>query len=583
MSVLPVGYVMGTLEATPLDFWVAIAPGQVVRLDDVVLVETKRPDDGETVIFYGVVDHVRTLLEGVALDTDTFLARDGLLPVNVSYAAHVQVTRIEPEEYLPPQPGDPVSLATAAHLERALHFDTMDRCIPGGLMRNGCPAFLNFSFLDGEKGAHVNISGVSGVATKTSYALYLLHAILHAEVLGARRANTKALIFNVKGEDLFFLDRANGEREAHEARIGRAPYALLGLPPVPFQDVQFRAPAKPGSREVVADLGQRSDGVSAYMWGLRELCRDRLFRFLFVDQDMERGNLGYLVGNVEEKLARLADDNDKADGVANRRPRTHLVVDEPFGDHGKTQIQTFGDLIEFLQDQVDRPNSPWLARNAEATGQAMVRRLWGIRDEVSHLIRGDIDPDRMAEYRLDPLSDACQLTVVDINKLRGRAQMFVVGVLLRKLFLAKERRGAKDPVVFIVLDELNKYAPREGRGPIKDQLVEIAERGRSLGIILIGCQQTASEVERRVVGQAAIRVVGRLDAAEAERPEYNFLTGSCRKRALFLKSGAMFIQQPEVPAPILVSFPFPAYATRLAEVQLDDQEIARTKAAFDRF
>jgi DNA helicase HerA-like ATPase len=154
---------------------------------------------------------------------------------------------------------------------------------------------------------------------------------------------------------------------------------------------------------------------------------------------------------------------------------------------------------------------------------------------------------------------------------------------LRKLFIEKERRGAKDPVIFIVLDELNKYAPREGKSPIKDQLVEIAERGRSLGIILIGAQQTASEVERRVVGQSAIRVVGRLDSAEAERPEYNFLPQSAKKRVLFLKSGAMFVTQPEVPAPILVNFPFPAYATRKDEVKVDAETIAKLEAKVKRF
>ena len=41
---------------------------------------------------------------------------------------------------------------------------------------------------------------------------------------------------------------------------------------------------------------------------------------------------------------------------------------------------------------------------------------------------------------------------------------------------------------FVVLDELNKYAPREGRGPIKEVLLDIAERGRSLGVVLIGAQ-----------------------------------------------------------------------------------------------
>ena len=41
-------------------------------------------------------------------------------------------------------------------------------------------------------------------------------------------------------------------------------------------------------------------------------------------------------------------------------------------------------------------------------------------------------------------------------------------------------------------------------------LLDVAERGRSLGIILIGAQQTASEVERRIVANSAVRVVGRL-------------------------------------------------------------------------
>lgn len=581
MSETPViGFVLGTKEATPLEFWIAVAPGQVIRLDDVVQVETDRPDGEGRVSFYGIIDHVRTLHEGAQFDTDTFLAKDGSLPVNVSYAAHVQVTRIEPEEYLPPQPGDPVRLCAGTDLDIALHFDQMDTRIPAGIMRNGEAAFFNFSFVNGEKGAHINISGVSGVATKTSYALFLLHAIFNSEALGAQRANTKALIFNVKGEDLFFLDKGNSRCEEHAAK-GRATYAGLGLPQTPFKDVRFCAVSKKGPN-VAHDLGQRSEDVNVYMWSLREVCRDRLLRFLFVGEDLDRGNLGYLVSNIEEKLARIADENDKHDLHASRKPRAHLEVD-PFGVEGKTDLHTFRDLVEFLQDKVDAEDQAWMARNAAATGQALIRRMWGIADDVSHLIRGDLPPDQIAKYRLDPLSADCQLTIADINKLSAKAQMFVVGVILRKLFIEKERRGAKDPVIFIVLDELNKYAPREGKSPIKDQLVEIAERGRSLGIILIGAQQTASEVERRVVGQSAIRVVGRLDSAEAERPEYNFLPQSAKKRVLFLKSGAMFVTQPEVPAPILVNFPFPAYATRKDEVKVDEETIAKLEAKVKRF
>lgn len=558
-----IGYILGTQEATPLEFWVAVLPNHVLRLDDVVEVETHRADGSGIVKFYGVVDYVRTLHEGTQFDTDTFLVKNGSLPVNISYAAHVQVTRIEPEEYLPPQPGDAVKLAVDESLKCALHFDCMSKRIPAGMMRNNNSAYLNFEFIDGTKGGHINISGVSGVATKTSYALFLLHGIINSSALGSHRANTKALIFNVKGEDLFFLDKPNGKFSQEDS----AKYQILGIPAEPFKDVRFCAAPRKNSREVDPHLDQRADKISVYLWSIREFCRERLFSFLFAGDDLERSNLGFLASVVEERLARLAEENDRNDKKANRKLGVHLDV-ELYGYPSRNKVETFRDLIDFLEEKlVESADNGWLGRNTSGTAEALMRRLWGIREEMGHLIRGDLSPEQMAKYQLDPLAAQHQLTIVDINKLGGKAQKFVVGVLLQKLFSEKEKRG-QYPVVFIVLDELNKYAPREGRSPIKNLLVEIAERGRSLGIILIGAQQTASEVERRVVGQAAIRVVGRLDYAEAERPEYNFLTGACRKRSLLLKSGSMFVHQPEVPSPILVNFPFPPYATRESEIAI---------------
>ena len=54
-------------------------------------------------------------------------------------------------------------------------------------------------------------------------------------------------------------------------------------------------------------------------------------------------------------------------------------------------------------------------------------------------------------------------------------------------------------------------------------LIDIAQRGRSLGVLLVGAQQTASRVAPEVLENAAIRVSGRLDAAEAERAEYGWM------------------------------------------------------------
>jgi uncharacterized protein len=140
-----------------------------------------------------------------------------------------------------------------------------------------------------------------------------------------------------------------------------------------------------------------------------------------------------------------------------------------------------------------------------------------------------------------------------------------VGVTLRQEFARKERTGTARPLMFVVLDELNKYAPCEGDSPIKQILLDVAERGRSLGVILIGAQQTASEVERRIVANCSIRVAGRLDAAEATRPEYGYLPPSQRARATLAKPGTMFVAQPDIPVPLVVEFPFPAWATRPSE------------------
>jgi hypothetical protein len=179
---------------------------------------------------------------------------------------------------------------------------------------------------------------------------------------------------------------------------------------------------------------------------------------------------------------------------------------------------------------------------------------------MGHLVRGT-----QAARALAIRWEEHQVTVVDIHTLHSTAQMFVVGVLLKRMMEEKEARGTARPLVFVVLDELNKYAPREGSSPIRDVLLDIAERGRSLGVSLFGAQQTASEVERRVVANAALKVVGRLDAAEAERNEYGFLTRVARLRATMLQPGTMIVAQPEIPTPILLRFPFPAWATRQSE------------------
>ena len=550
-----VGRVIGTRSAQPLEFWLAVDEADYVQLDEVVAVTTELPQplaDGRTQVdHFGVVDQIESAYEGASFHSDVFRDAEGTLPVSVSTIAHVSVTRVsmrpaqpESEVLVPPKPGRLVRRASADDRELALYFDKMrDARFAAGLSRDGLPVYGNLEFLDGSRGAHVNISGISGVATKTTYALFLLYGLFHSPSL--RNAHsTHAIVFNVKGEDLLWLDKPNAKLPPDEHRK----YEALGLPVGPFASVGLWAPPQRGD-VVLPDLGSRSEGVTAYYWTLREFCGDRMLRFLFADADDETSQLGFVITQVERFLESQVKDQPAE--------QAEVVLHLPGLDAG-LRVDSFDRLVEVICDFIDGI----APRAAQGTQQAFGRRLEAAAAAVAPLIRAARESDAK-ENRFDWARH--QVNVIDINKLPDRAKRFVVGVVVKRLMEEKDTAG-REPLVFLVLDELNKYAPREGRSPIKDVVLDIAERGRSLGVILVGAEQTASEIERRVTANASFRVVGRLDAAEAQRDEYGFLTSSARVRSAILKPGSMFLQQPDVPVPLLVQFPFPAWATRADEV-----------------
>ena len=540
-----VGVVLGSIDATPLEFWIGVSDGKLVELDDLVLVDTVTPD-GQSVRFYGMVHTVRKKYEGAQFDTDAFRAAAGTLPVDTSYSAHVQVTRIDPEVFIPPQPGDTAKVVHGEDFQRALYFDQMERRVAIGLTRTGEPVYANLEFLDGTRGAHVSISGVSGVATKTSYASFLLYSLFHSSALGSDAINAKALIFNVKGEDLLWLDRANSKLgEQH-----RLQYERLGLPAGPFGSVRLFAPTRRRSETPMPDTGSRQLGVKPYLWTIREFARDKLLRFAFAEADDVRAQVSFVITRVERALARAADEGDESD---------------PGIDIDGTRIASFSELVDFL----DGGSLQAITGGVMAGGtlDAFRRRLHAAAQHMGHLVRGDPSARGFGISWNDS-----QVTVIDIHTLHSIAQMFVVGSLLKRIMEQKELQGTSRPLIFVVLDELNKYAPREGWSPLSDVLLDIAERGRSLGVSLFGAQQTASEVERRVLSNAALKIVGRLDAAESERSEYGFLNRVARLRATLLQPGSMIVAQPEIPTPLLLRFPFPAWATRESEAAPDSEK-----------
>ena len=556
-----VGLVAGTEDSTPLLFRVAVADDSYLQLDDVVLTRREVPGVGQ-VNTAGVVTQVRARHEGASFGSDTFLIAEGVLPAHLQEIAEVTTTRVEPECYFPPRPGTLAVRASGAERDRALYFDQMGTKVPIGMGRDGEPIFVNLEFLDGTRGAHVSISGISGVATKTSFALFLLHSLFTSGVLGKRQLSTRALIFSVKGEDLLFLDRPNVRLDNDL----RAAYAALGLPATPFSSVGFFAPPLPGDQTGRPNVIGRTAGVSAFWWTLAEFCADELLPYVFADVEDDRNQYTMVVHQVTTRLKYEA---------------------QPAGPDGAVAIdgrlaRTWPELVDLIDDLLndDATQADWAGRvTGQGTINAFLRRLRSSVRPLTPILRGDLTA---TSRRTIDTTDQ-QVTVIDLNTLPERAQRFVVGVTIATETARKEKAGPGG-LLFTMIDELNKYAPREGSSPIKDLLLDIAERGRSLGIILIGAQQTASEVERRIVSNSSIKIVGRLDPAEAGRPEYGFLPASQRQRATLAKPGAMFVSQPEIPVPLAVEFPFPAWATRLSECATApaEERAAATRDAFRR-
>src|SRR5258708_28303318 len=191
------GRVIGTQDATPLEFWVLLERDEQVQMNDAVVVETKAPTpEGGELKLFGIVDIIRARHQGSVFDSDVIEAERGL-PVELSIVAHIKVTRLMPEYYYPPLPGDPVRVVSGNEYAQALFMDKMDRKFPIGLSLSGKEVvYGNLDFLTGRKSAHVNISGVSGIATKTPFTKFLNFRLLLCDVL-TDLANNNASIINV--------------------------------------------------------------------------------------------------------------------------------------------------------------------------------------------------------------------------------------------------------------------------------------------------------------------------------------------------------------------------------------------------
>ena len=576
-----IGLVDGSTDANSRRFRVILDEDAVVQLDDLVAVAQVLPD-GTSVSHYGIVVETTRHVEGAHYASDTVHIDERTMPGETTRLVDVQVLRTDPEMWLSPEPGMAVNRAVGPERSKALFTDQMSRRLAVGLDQSGYPIEVDLDFVDGSRGAHLNISGISGVATKTTYSLFFLYMLLETDdglrALGTHAANTRAVIFNVKGEDLLFIDRPNAKLSEDD----RKRWALLGVDaPGAFTDVTLYSPRAAGSTgHVVPDVRSRDhESVVAYGWTPWEFIRGGLLQFLFTEDDDRRTQIGFIEQQVRVQLLRhahpLEGDAGGAivlrDSVDERVPydfsRLASQDRDPVPRDAGTVVRDFGELVDALvRKLLVEEDDNWTASTQRGTVQAFVRRLFSTRRRVGHLISSGVEAIDL---------DRSRVSVVDISRLHQSAQRFVVGALLEEIWDSKQGSG-REPLRFIVLDELNKYAPRGEFSPLKELLIDIAERGRALGVILIGAQQAATEVDPAILRNASIKIVGRLDAQEAG--EYRFLTPELRERASRFLPGTMVLDQPLVPAPIPLRFPFPSFATNPDEGRPSPEESAPGEA-----
>ncbi len=575
-----IGLVDGSVDSDSRTFHVVLEADTVIQLDELVTVSTELPD-GREVIHYGIVTELLSRFEGADLPSDTGRVIDRTLPAELVRRAEVRVLRVSPELFLAPHAGGVVTRAAGKHREVALFEDEMTRGkLPLGLDLGGAPVYADMRFVDGRSGGHVSISGISGVATKTSYALFLLYQLLETEqgmdLLGGRagRESVRALVFNTKGEDLLHLDRANAEFAGKPEEFEK--WRALGIEnPGPFRSVRLYAPRQSDSSpNTVSNVRTRKTAdVNPYGWTPEQFIREQLLQFCFTSDDERSTQVGFVEQQVRiqllRRLRRLQGDTSGAVVIAHAVPPNtsynpdRLAERDPdsMASGAGLVIRDFGDLIDLLEgiasEEDEAVIDEWFGRTQSGTRQAFLRRLLRLRRHVGPLIGCGLEPVS---------SENAKLHVVDISTLHDDAQRFVVGALLERIWREKQGTG-RLPLRFVVLDELNKYAPAQGFSPLKDLLVDIAERGRSLGVLLIGAQQAASAVAQALPRNASLKVAGRLDASESET--YRFLTPALRERATRFRPGTMVASQPIVPEPIPIRFPFPPFATNPDEAATD--------------
>lgn len=548
------------LESTPEHFHFWVERNRLVESNQ--FVRTESTVEGQVVRFVGVIDEVRRssrkrdILEEYDVGDGDALFEPPFKPDGVTYA-RASILRTEPEIFTPALEQSIVRLGGEEEARIAYGFDDMkNRALPVGLLCNGArgfagPALIDLAYLLGERGGHLNVNGMAGVAAKSSFLLTVIKLLLHAAQqaqtrLGARQASEGGahvaadpfyivpIVLNVKGEDLMWINKRNLEFEADQQR-NEQDWDALGITAEPFVEAQFFCPPDPKSEGHAPSVA--GCDAQSYFWSPRDVFKAEAFRFLFSDDDTSSS---VMMACVYDIVARMTDTK---------------------GNLREGMPKTWDALLEWLrkkpEDEADR-------MHATGTWRAIYRRLFDILSEG----RGIFPPDAQDGCPLNVTrTQTSPPQVVDIHSLPASLQRFVVAMIVKQAVEARTGRGATSHLRYIiVLDELNRFAPRGGTDPITHLLERVATEMRSQGVILFGAQQMASQVSTKIIEMSSIRVLGRTGPAELQDKVWQSLDKPTRQQATVLGIEQKLVMQPTFRKPMLVRVPHPAWAMKYEHI-----------------